>query len=123
MIDLKDVKLQFTKGRGPGGQHRNKTSSTVRATHVPTGIVVTIDGRYQHKNRKVALRTLDERVQAKRDGERAAVKKATRDRKIHERDVMRTYHFVRGVVKDHRTGKTASVKEVVGKGKLELVAP
>ena len=37
-IDMKDVKLEFYRAQGAGGQHVNKTDSACRATHVPTGI-------------------------------------------------------------------------------------
>jgi len=121
MLNKDDVKIQFTKGKGPGGQHRNKTSSMVRATHKPTGIVVTVDGRDQHKNKAQALRELESRIVAFHEDVRAKQKKAHRDIKIKDRTVIRTYDFGRGVVKDHRTGKTASVKDILGKGKLDLL--
>ena len=116
-----DIKIAFTKGKGPGGQHKNKTSSAVRATHIPTGISVFIDGRDQHKNKKRALKLLEERVQKSFDDEKAALKKQHRDKKIHERDIIRTYDFGKGLVKDHRSKKTASIKNILDKGKLDLL--
>jgi len=62
VLPKKDVKIERTKGKGPGGQHRNKTESMIKATHIPTGITVSIDGRHQHKNKKLALKELEERV-------------------------------------------------------------
>lgn len=108
------------RGKGPGGQHRNKTSSMVRITHKPTGIVVTIDGRYQHKNKKLAMKELEQRLGDAKRETLAKAKKADRDIKIHEHTVVRTYDFSRGVVKDHRTGRTASLKNILEKGRLDL---
>lgn len=52
----KDIRTDTYRGTGPGGQHKNKTESAVRMTHLPTGTVVTAtESRSQIKNRKVAL--------------------------------------------------------------------
>lgn len=80
-IDRADVRVDTYRATGPGGQHRNKTSSAVRLTHLPTGIVVTAEeDRSQHRNRAVAWqrmeRALDDRhtarVSAKQNQQRAA---------------------------------------------------
>jgi len=119
MIDKKDIRIETIRGKGPGGQHKNKTDSMVRATHIPTGITVTVDGRHQHRNRKRALTELERRLRESKLQQQAARKKARRDAKIHERTIIRTYDFSRGVVTDHRTKKTASLKNVLGKGRLD----
>lgn len=68
-IDRADVRVDTYRDTGPGGQHRNKTESAVRLTHLPTGTVVTAaEERSQHQNRAVAcdrLRTELERTVAK----------------------------------------------------------
>lgn len=71
--------VEFTRGSGPGGQHRNKTETAVRLTHIPSGlVVVAADSRSQAQNRKNALRRLAERlVQIERD-EAAAKKRRER---------------------------------------------
>ncbi len=123
MIPASDVRIDRITGTGPGGQHRNKTASCVRVTHLPSGIVVTIDGRYQHKNLKVAMRELERRLQQAKDDRKAVARKERRDFAIKNEVTIRTYDFKSGVVKDHRTGRTASVKDVLIKGRFDLVAP
>ena len=62
-----DVKVEFFKAGGPGGQHRNKTETGVRLTHVPTGIVVTAtERRSQSQNLAVARDRLAKRLVALR---------------------------------------------------------
>jgi len=121
MIPKKDMKIETIRGKGPGGQHKNKTDSMVRITHIPTGVVVSVDGRHQHRNRKQAIAELERRLRESKLRQQAAHKKARRDAVIHERTTVRTYDFSRGVVKDHRTGKTASLKNILEKGKLGLL--
>jgi peptide chain release factor 1 len=121
MLNRKDIKIEFTKGKGPGGQHKNKTSSTVRVTHIPSGIVVVIDGRCQHKNKRDALLELERRVEQDKQMERASVKKSRRDKLIHDHTIIRTYDFSNKTVTDHRTGKVAPLKQVLKKGKVDLL--
>lgn len=62
-IDEHDVEVQFFRGSGPGGQHRNKTESGVRLTHVPTGIVVSAtERRVRSQNLSVAWERLEKAV-------------------------------------------------------------
>lgn len=64
-LDKSDIRVDTFRGSGNGGQHRNKTDSAVRITHIPTGTVVTAtEDRSQHRNRVVAL----ERLRTKLDG-------------------------------------------------------
>ena len=63
---LADCRLTFFKASGPGGQHRNKTSTAVRLKHLPTGIIVTAaDSRSQYRNRLNALERLRARLRAR----------------------------------------------------------
>ncbi len=119
MLNRSDIRIEYTKGKGPGGQHKNKVETMVRATHVPTGIVVTVDGRHRSRNQKKALAELERRVRESRLQQQAAQKKANRDAKIHDHTTVRTYDFSRQMVTDHRTGKTASIKNILRKGKLD----
>lgn len=116
-----DVVFETKVGQGPGGQHRNKTSSCVVATHTPTGISVTIDERKQSQNKKKALRILEQKVDEHFEDQRAMLKKERRDKAIHEHNRVRTYDFSSGLVTDHRTGKTATIKNILKKGRLDLL--
>ena len=59
----KNISYQATRSSGPGGQHVNKVSSAIRATHLPTKIqVLVMDSRSQHQNRKIAKARLQEKV-------------------------------------------------------------
>ncbi|WP_298435238.1 peptide chain release factor-like protein [Geobacter sp.] len=61
MIEIRDsdLKIEFIRGSGPGGQHRNVTETGVRIRHLPTGIVVQAsESRSQARNREVAMERL-----------------------------------------------------------------
>lgn len=63
-VAKRDIKEEFYRASGAGGQHRNKTSSAVRLTHVPTNLVaISADERSQHQNREIAFKRLQQRVQ------------------------------------------------------------
>lgn len=122
-INKKDIKIETMRGQGSGGQHKNKTDSCVRVTHIPTGIQVTIDGRKQGQNKKEALKILEERIEAQKEKQKAVLKKAKRDKAIKDPRYIRTYDFKRQKVTDHRTGKTADLKKVLKEGMFELLHP
>jgi peptide chain release factor len=82
-----DIAYQAMRSSGAGGQHVNKVSSAVRATHVPTGIsVVSMDSRSQHQNKKLAKERLLEKLQAH---ELEAVKKQFEAHYSNNKNVLR----------------------------------
>lgn len=122
-IHPKELRIEFLKGQGPGGQRKNKVETACRITHIPTGITAYADTRSQNQSKKKALKEIKNRVQNAADERQAATKKAKRDKAIKDTTTIRTYDFSRGIVKDHRSKKTASIKQILEKGRLELLRP
>lgn len=124
-IDVReeDIKTDVFRASGAGGQKVNKTSSAVRMTHMPTGIVVSCQNeRSQHKNRDMALKILKSRLYElevkKRDAERAKVEATKAD--ISFGSQIRSYVLAPyQMVKDHRTGTEAGSPQKVLDGDLD----
>ena len=75
VFDAKDIRWEVMRASGPGGQHVNKTESSVRVTHVSSGIQASAsEERSQHRNRKLALARLVEKLRASREKENAGKK-------------------------------------------------
>jgi peptide chain release factor 1 len=111
-VDIKrdDLKIDFFRASGPGGQKVNKTSSAVRIVHEPTGLKVECqDEKSQHKNKSRALKILSSRLMAhyreeadreRSDMRRSQIGSGDRGEKI------RTYNFPQNRVTDHRVPVT-----------------
>jgi protein subunit release factor A len=69
----------------------------------------------------MATEELETRIKKAKKDAAAAKKKARRDVAIHDHTVIRTYNYSRGTVLDHRSGKQATIKNVVEKGKIDLL--
>jgi len=122
-INLSELKVEYTRGTGNGGQHKNTTDSCVVMTHVSTGIKVVRDGRNQHKNKEEALSEITKRVNCfYRTGytEEVVEERNSQIGNGERSDKKRTYREKDDRVIDHETGKTASLKQFM-KGKLELL--
>jgi peptide chain release factor 2 len=122
-IASEDLRIDTFRSSGPGGQHMQKTSSAVRITHLPTGLVATCQGqRSQHQNKEAALRILYSRVleldRENKEAERAKLKgeriEAAWGNQIRSY-VLHPYKMV----KDHRTDYEVHNAEAVLDGELD----
>jgi protein subunit release factor A len=65
-MSKQDIRIDYFRGSGPGGQHRNTSETGVRITHLPTGLVVTAtESRSRHQNLQKAMARLEERLAAR----------------------------------------------------------
>ncbi|MFK4790600.1 peptide chain release factor 1 [Microbacterium sp. ZW T5_56] len=124
-IDPNDLKIDVYRSSGPGGQSVNTTDSAVRITHVPSGIVVSMQNeKSQLQNREAGMRVLRARLLAKQQEELAAAASDARKTQIRGMDRserIRTYNFPENRIADHRTGYKAYNLDAVLDGALEPV--
>jgi len=124
-INPQDIKMDFYKASGPGGQYVNKRQTAVRITHLPSGIVVNCQtSRNLEENKKSALRILEaklfeierQKVEGKISEERRnQIGEAERAEKI------RTYNFPQDRITDHRIKKTWHNIEKIMDGNLDKI--
>lgn len=116
----KDFKITYTRGSGPGGQHKNKVETCVVIEHLPTGFTERCqDTRSQAQNQKIAMQRLETCIDAKDAAIREERMNQWREASKNQ-GVIRTYNYARNEVKDHRTGKKANLKKVLN-GNLKLI--
>lgn len=127
-IDQNDLRIDVFRAGGHGGQSVNTTDSAVRITHLPTGIVVSMqDEKSQIKNKEKAMRILRSRIleaeQAKANAERTEDRRSqvgTGDRS----EKIRTYNFPQSRITDHRIGLSIHDLDQVMNGELDkLIDP
>lgn len=124
-LDPADLQIDVFRSSGAGGQKVNKTSSAIRVTYLPTGMVVECqDERSQYKNKDKALKVLRSRLLeievAKHDAEIAGERRSqvgTGDRS----ERIRTYNFPQGRVSDHRIGLTLYRLESIMNGDIDEI--
>ena len=120
-IDKKIYKIDITKGTGAGGQHKNKVETCVTITHIPTGLKETCqETRHKNKNIEIAYDRLQKRLNDIALEEKKRILNEKRNEAIETNGVIRTYNYQRNQVKDHRTGKSASLNKVLD-GKIDLL--
>lgn len=118
-----DFRIEWYSGTGAGGQHRNKHQNSCRITYIPTGLVATAQCRSR-------LNSLDEAKSAllsqlKNTDRYQQIERQSTERKMQvgsgmRGDKIRTYRFQDDVVKDHNSGASSSVKNVL-KGNFDLL--
>jgi peptide chain release factor 2 len=123
-IDDKDLRIDAFRASGPGGQHVNKTSSAIRITHLPTGIVVQCqDEKSQHRNKEMAMNVLRSRLY---DLEKKKLDKKKQEMHESQKDIawgsqIRSYVFnPYRMVKDHRTNQEVGNLESVMDGNIDV---
>jgi peptide chain release factor 2 len=123
-IEEKDLRIDTFRASGPGGQHVNKTSSAVRITHLPTGIVVQCQNeKSQHRNKEMAFKVLRSRLY-----EIQKEKLEEKKQKIHDSQKeiawgsqIRSYVYnPYRMVKDHRTNVEVGDLERVMNGDIDV---
>lgn len=120
----RDLRLEFSRSSGPGGQNVNKRETAVRVVHIPTGIAVHVETeRSQEQNRERALQILKGKLFKLREDQRKSAESGmyiSKTTDIEWGNQIRSYvlHPYK-MVKDHRTGvETSKVDEVLDEGAL-----
>ncbi|MCH5202818.1 MAG: peptide chain release factor 1 [Oscillospiraceae bacterium] len=124
-INPNDLQIDTFRSSGAGGQHINKTSSAIRITHLPTGMVVECqDERSQYKNKDKALKVLKSRLlKIEQDKQNAEISE-NRKNQVGSGDrseKIRTYNFPQSRVTDHRIGLTLYKLEDILNGNIDEI--
>jgi len=124
-INTADLKIDYYRASGAGGQHVNTTDSAVRITHLPTGTVVTCqDERSQHKNKATAMKVLSSRILAANQEKIQQEQSKNRKSQIGSGDrseKIRTYNYPQNRVTDHQVDLTLKKLDMVMLGELDEI--
>ncbi len=125
VINESDLRIDFFRSSGAGGQHVNTTDSAVRITHIPTGTVVSCqDERSQHKNKAAGMKVLRSRILAAQ--QEKLQQEQSRDRKLligsgDRSEKIRTYNYPQNRVTDHQADITLKKLDMVMLGELDEI--
>ena len=124
-IHPNDIEIDTFRSSGAGGQHINKTSSAIRITHKPTGMVVECqDERSQYKNKDKAMKVLKSRLlKMEQDKQNEAIASDRRSQvgSGDRSEKIRTYNFPQSRLTDHRIGLTLYKLDEIINGNLDEV--
>jgi peptide chain release factor 1 len=124
-IDSNDLRIDVFRSSGPGGQSVNTTDSAVRITHIPTGVVVSMQNeKSQLQNREAGMRVLRSRLLALAQEEAdklSSVARRSQVRTVDRSERIRTYNFAENRISDHRVGFKAYNLDQVLDGALDDV--
>ena len=124
-LDPKDLRIDTFRSSGAGGQHINKTSSAIRITHLPTGMVVECQNeRSQFQNKDKALEILRSRLLAQKQQDQQDSINASRQGQVGTGDrseKIRTYNFPQDRCIDHRIGLTVHNLDKIMDGNLDEI--
>jgi peptide chain release factor 1 len=122
-LDPRELRIDVFRAGGHGGQSVNTTDSAVRITHIPTGLVVSIqDEKSQQKNKAKGMKILAARLKDVREREESAKRSAERKSQIGTGDRserIRTYNFPQGRITDHRINMTVYKLEYFMNGEID----
>ena len=124
-IKPENLRIDFYRASGPGGQYVNRRETAVRIVHLPSGLVVTSQAeRSQLQNKENAMVILEARLLKRR--QQAQEKKISKKRKTQigwakRAEKIRTYNFSQNRVTDHRVGKSWHNLEKILEGELDQV--
>jgi peptide chain release factor 1 len=124
-IKPEDLKIDFYRASGPGGQYVNRRETAVRITHLPTGLVVTSQTeRSQLQNKENALTILEAELLEEKEleeVEKIGDKRKTQIGRAKRAEKIRTYNFPQDRVTDHRIKKSWHNLTAIMEGKLEPI--
>ncbi len=125
VLDMKDLRIDTFRSSGAGGQHINKTSSAIRVTHLPTGMVVECQNeRSQFQNKDKALEILRSRLLAQKQKEQQDAINSDRQGQVGTGDrseKIRTYNFPQDRCTDHRIGLTVHGLDKIMDGNIDHI--
>ncbi len=119
-IHKEDIRIDFYKSSGPGGQHKNKTMSAVRILHIPTGIIVTnSDSRSQYDNKDKAFEQLQDILDNLENKEQSSQEKSLWKERNKNNHVICSYYLNHHKIMTENI-QSSRVNEVLN-GNLELI--
>jgi peptide chain release factor 1 len=122
-IDPNDLRIDFFRAGGAGGQHVNVTDSAVRITHLPTGTVVSCqDERSQHKNKAKGMKVLKSRILAEQTRQKELEMSEKRRELVGagmRAEKVRTYNYPQNRISDHQIGLTLNKLDIMMEGDID----